>query len=633
MPIKGKKSKVKKKGKKAKERGERDRPKKLAAVARASSSDGAKPPPALARTAPASAASGGRPAAASAANGGRPAAAAQTTANRAAGSGGRRAAQLPPAAAVTADQHRGPQRMVLVAPAHKPTDDRSSNGPGTTPASVQAQEKQRMQQRKERSGDDERTEPLRAIRPSSARSAIQAPSRPGSSYAAPAALAAGSPSRGLDTIEHHFIRAAELLLNADYVLIAAGAGFSADSGLPVYKDIANVEAYKRMNVTYADLCTPDWLQRDPEVFFGFWGSCYNDYMETDPHRGYQICKDWNDTQFHATSAAMVQEGAAGSLGTRMQRLSIADAAGGRPPTREAGPPLGARAGLGSAAGRGGRQAGAGRAVPDKTSEMFIYTSNVDTAFRRAGFAAEQILEIHGNVCDWQCAKPERCREDTWRIPGSHRFAVDKKLMRAPRWKCAEAPAPTGAEVREGAAARSLPLLGGTCGLPEQQYNESEQAASARTTYRAQAPGGTGGGSFGGGGINAARGLASQRPPSASSTCSSSSSNLSGHECPSPLSLRACRRPPPPDALASSANHATPAVPFSLSAYPPRAGGSAAAPPLLPLSTQQQLVLQRGVSEATREVAREKVLNHIRCPGCGRAARPNVLMFDDDDWVR
>lgn len=487
-----------------------------------------------------------------------------------------------------------------------------------------------MQQRKERSGDDERTEPLRPTRPSTARSAIQAPSRPGSSCAAPAAMAAGQPSRGLDTIEHRFVRAAELLLNADYVLIAAGAGFSADSGLPVYKDIANVEAYKRMKVTYADLCTPDWLQRDPEVFFGFWGSCYNDYMETDPHQGYQICKDWNDTQFHATSEAAAQEGAAGSMGARMQRLSLVDAAGGRPPTREAAPPLGARASLGSARARGGRQSGAGRGGPDKTPEMFVYTSNVDTAFRRAGFAAEQILEIHGNVCDWQCATPERCREDTWRIPSSHRFALDKKLMRAPRWKSAEAPKPTGAEVR-GLAPSSLPLLGGTRGLPEQQEHESEQeAASARTTYRAQAAGGAGGGTFGGGGINAARGLASQRPPSASSTCSSASSNLSGHECPSPLGLQASRRPAPPDALASAANRTEVAVPFSLSAYPPRTGGAAAAPPPLPLSSQQQQ--QGGASEARRQAACEKVLNHIRCPGCGRAARPNVLMFDDDDWV-
>jgi hypothetical protein len=30
----------------------------------------------------------------------------------------------------------------------------------------------------------------------------------------------------------------------------AGAGYSSDSGLPVYKDIANVPAYREMGVTY-----------------------------------------------------------------------------------------------------------------------------------------------------------------------------------------------------------------------------------------------------------------------------------------------------------------------------------------------------------------------------------------------
>lgn len=50
--------------------------------------------------------------------------------------------------------------------------------------------------------------------------------------------------------------------------MSAGAGFSADSGLPVYKDIANVPAYHRMGVTYADLCEPRWIVSDPEVFFG-----------------------------------------------------------------------------------------------------------------------------------------------------------------------------------------------------------------------------------------------------------------------------------------------------------------------------------------------------------------------------
>jgi len=38
------------------------------------------------------------------------------------------------------------------------------------------------------------------------------------------------------------VRAARLVLSADFLLVAAGAGFSADSGLKVYKDIADVPA-------------------------------------------------------------------------------------------------------------------------------------------------------------------------------------------------------------------------------------------------------------------------------------------------------------------------------------------------------------------------------------------------------
>ena len=41
-------------------------------------------------------------------------------------------------------------------------------------------------------------------------------------------------SRMIDAIE----AAADALDAADFVLIAAGAGFSADSGLPVYDDVA-----------------------------------------------------------------------------------------------------------------------------------------------------------------------------------------------------------------------------------------------------------------------------------------------------------------------------------------------------------------------------------------------------------
>jgi hypothetical protein len=43
------------------------------------------------------------------------------------------------------------------------------------------------------------------------------------------------PDKVMRTEEDVYYQAANLLLGADYLLIAAGAGFSADSGLPVYK--------------------------------------------------------------------------------------------------------------------------------------------------------------------------------------------------------------------------------------------------------------------------------------------------------------------------------------------------------------------------------------------------------------
>eukprot|EP00971_Amphidinium_carterae_P328194 6459933-Amphidinium_carterae.2 len=42
--------------------------------------------------------------------------------------------------------------------------------------------------------------------------------------------------------------------------------------------------------SYQDVCRPQWLHRDPELFYGFWGTCYNDYRDTEPHDGYEIVR-------------------------------------------------------------------------------------------------------------------------------------------------------------------------------------------------------------------------------------------------------------------------------------------------------------------------------------------------------
>lgn len=90
-------------------------------------------------------------------------------------------------------------------------------------------------------------------------------------------------------------RAADAIAAADVLLVCTGAGFSADSGLAVYKDVANVPAYHEKQCTYHDLCDPGNLfETEPELWYGFWGSCFNDYRDTEPHAGYKLIASWRD---------------------------------------------------------------------------------------------------------------------------------------------------------------------------------------------------------------------------------------------------------------------------------------------------------------------------------------------------
>ena len=114
------------------------------------------------------------------------------------------------------------------------------------------------------------------------KSPIKGPSNHGT--ANPPALGPSNfaPDTMLVSAEDYIVRAAREIFWADALVIAAGAGFSADSGLPVYKDIADVAAYHKMGVTYADLCDPAWQRKDAEIFFGFWGSCFNGISNMTP---------------------------------------------------------------------------------------------------------------------------------------------------------------------------------------------------------------------------------------------------------------------------------------------------------------------------------------------------------------
>merc|ERR1719188_2066137 len=100
-----------------------------------------------------------------------------------------------------------------------------------------------------------------------------------------------------DSLDSLCAEAATLIHQADVFLLLTGAGFSADSGLAIYADVAKVEAYKERGLEYHDICQPDWLDSEPDLFWGFWGQCFNDYRSTAPHPGYEIIERWVEGRF------------------------------------------------------------------------------------------------------------------------------------------------------------------------------------------------------------------------------------------------------------------------------------------------------------------------------------------------
>jgi NAD-dependent SIR2 family protein deacetylase len=59
---------------------------------------------------------------------------------------------------------------------------------------------------------------------------------------------------------------------------------------------------------------------------------------------------------------------------------------------------------------------------------FVYTSNVDGQFQKAGFDEDRLVEVHGSIHHLQCAAP--CSGDIW--PNDERVDVDEATMRANR---------------------------------------------------------------------------------------------------------------------------------------------------------------------------------------------------------
>ncbi|WP_018639256.1 SIR2 family NAD-dependent protein deacylase [Parafrankia elaeagni] len=155
-------------------------------------------------------------------------------------------------------------------------------------------------------------------------------------------------------------QAADLLRDADALLVCAGAGMGVDSGLPDFRGATGFwrayPPYARLGLSFTQLADPVHFGADPSLAWGFYGHRLGLYRRTVPHAGFAVLRRW---------------------GARL--------------------PAG----------------------------MWVFTSNVDGQFQRAGVA--EVAEVHGSIHHLQCRLP--CTQDVWSADAVE-VDVDPETMRA-----------------------------------------------------------------------------------------------------------------------------------------------------------------------------------------------------------
>jgi NAD-dependent SIR2 family protein deacetylase len=140
--------------------------------------------------------------------------------------------------------------------------------------------------------------------------------------------------------------AANLIAQADGLLITAGAGMGVDSSLPDFRgDEGFWKAYPalgNLGLSFAEMANPKHFTAQPDMAWGFYGHRLQLYRATAPHAGF---------------ARLLQ------MAGRLERGA------------------------------------------------FVFTSNVDEHFQKAGFASDCIVECHGSIHHLQCL--DQCGQSIW----------------------------------------------------------------------------------------------------------------------------------------------------------------------------------------------------------------------------
>ncbi|MEY2631733.1 MAG: hypothetical protein RIR00_387 [Pseudomonadota bacterium] len=144
----------------------------------------------------------------------------------------------------------------------------------------------------------------------------------------------------MNDLDAALARAADWLMQADGLLVTAGAGMGVDSGLPDFRGREGLwrayPALGRARLDFSEIACPDSFVRSPRLAWGFYGHRLARYRSATPHAGFALLQTW---------AARMPQG------------------------------------------------------------LFVFTSNVDGQFQKAGVPPERVCEVHGSIHHLQCLEP------------------------------------------------------------------------------------------------------------------------------------------------------------------------------------------------------------------------------------
>ncbi len=95
--------------------------------------------------------------------------------------------------------------------------------------------------------------------------------------------------------------AAELIADADSLLVGAGAGIGVDSGLPDFRGNEGFwgayPALGRRGLKFYEVANPKTFDNDPALAWGFYGHRLALYRSARPHAGFDILRRWGEQKF------------------------------------------------------------------------------------------------------------------------------------------------------------------------------------------------------------------------------------------------------------------------------------------------------------------------------------------------